>query len=388
LIFASTDTFADVTGLIAESTAPSIRLGGVKVYPGLAITEKNDSNIHLSDSNKVSSGITVLNPSVLFQQKQDADTYALSYNLDAGYFDKSSADNYVDQALVGITDFSISTGTGLRFIPEYKLGHDQVGSTYGANTTPNTWQNTGIAGQLILGSQDAPAGFVFDLSYQDREYQNNQAVTFAYNKIINSVGATFNLRMSPQITSFFQVTGTGYSYKDSTTGSFLNNNEQRYMFGATWDKTAQTKGSIKIGDLQKQFDSSAQSTSNFISWEGNVRWSPREFIRLDLVTSKNPFESTLNTSVFELITDNSINITYDLSSLTSLHVTAGNMVEEFIAATPNRKDTSNRYALKVDYQIESWLNAAIEYTNTEKTSTDPNVGYHRDIIMVSLRTQL
>jgi hypothetical protein len=69
-------------------------------------------------------------------------------------------------------------------------------------------------------------------------------------------------------------------------------------------------------------------------------------------------------------------------------VTAGNMVEEFIAATPNRKDTSNRYALKVDYQIESWLNAGIEYTNTEKTSTDPNVGYHRDIIMVSLRTQL
>jgi hypothetical protein len=388
LLNASTETFADVNDLLADSAAPSIFLGGVKTYPGMAIIEKNDSNIHLSDINKVSSTITVLSPSVLFQQKQDANTYALSYNLDAGYFAQSSADDYVDQYLIGVTDFSFSPSTDLRFIPEYQLGHDQVGSTYGANTTPNIWQNAGISGQFKLGSEESPASIVIDLAYQNRDYQNNQAVTFAYNKIINTVGATFNYRLAPKITGFFLASETAFTYKDSATASNLNNNEQRYMLGATWDKTAQTKGSFKIGDLQKQFDSSAQSTSNFISWEGNIRWSPREFIRVDLDTSKTPLESTLTTSNFELITDNSINFSYDFSSLTSLQATMGNMVEEFAASSPYRKDTSNRYTLKADYKIESWLNGAVEYTNTVKTSTDPNAGFQRDVIMISVRSLL
>jgi hypothetical protein len=388
LLYASTEAFADVNDLIAESEAPSIRLGGVKAYPGLAIIEKNDTNIHLSDISKVSSTVTVLSPSVLFQQKQDANTYALSYNLDAGYFAQSATDNYVDQDLLGVTDFSLSTRAGLRFVPEYKLGHDPVGSTYGANITPNTWQNSGIAGQFNFGSEDAPAGFAIDLAYQDREYQNNQAVTFAYNKIINNAGGTFNYRLAPKLTSFFQVSDTSFVYKDSATASNLNSREQRYMLGVTWDKTVQTKGSFKIGDLQKQFASSSRPTSNLISWEGNVRWSPREFIRVDLDTSKTPLESTLTTSSFELITDNSVTIGYDLSSLTSLQAVIGNMVEEFIAANPYRKDTSNRYSIKADYKIESWLSWGVEYTNSIKTSTDPNVGYHRDVIMISLRTQL
>jgi hypothetical protein len=71
-----------------------------------------------------------------------------------------------------------------------------------------------------------------------------------------------------------------------------------------------------------------------------------------------------------------------------LQAVFGNTVEDFIAANPSRKDTSNRYTLQVDYKIKSWLNGSVEYTNKIKTSTDPNVGYHRDVIMVSLRTQL
>jgi hypothetical protein len=213
-------------------------------------------------------------------------------------------------------------------------------------------------------------------------------VTYAYNKTINDVGVTFNYRLAPKVISFIEVSDTTFAYKDSGISANLNSNEQRYMLGATWEKTVQTKGSLKIGDLQKQFNSSAQSSYSFASWEGNVQWSPIELIRVGFDTAKGPFESTWATSSFELITNNSINVAYDLTALTSVQANVGNVVEEFVSASPYRKDTTDLFGFKLDYKIQNWLIAGVEYTNSKKTSTDSTVGYNRDVIMLSLRTQL
>lgn len=382
-----------------ESTAPSFNLGGVKVYPGLGIAEKSDSNIHISDANKQSSMITVVSPSVLFSAKQDADKYSLSYTADLGRYDQSSSDNYNDQDLLADANVSFSTRTSIRFTPDYKLGHDPVGSTYGANSTPNTWQNAGAKGVFKYGAEDAPAGFELDAGYIDLEYQDNPTVTYAYNRFISNGGAIFNYRVAPKVTTFVQINDTSLAYKDSGTASQLNSTEQGYMLGATWEKTAQSSGSIKVGGLQKQFNSSSQSSFNLPSWEGAIKWSPVEYIKVELMSAKYPVEATwLNntgTSLvgsFELVTKNSLDLAYDLTELTSVHVNAGNYSENFVGfvvgSDTSRTDVTNSFGIKAEYKIQSWLISSLEYTNAVKSSTDSIYSYNRDIVILSIRTQM
>lgn len=367
------------------SSAPAIGMGGgVTAYPGLSIVEKSDSNIFSSNANKRSSLVTVVTPSIMLQAKKAADAYSLTYNAAIGNYSHSSPDNYVDHNLLGAAELSVSTRASLKILPEYKVGHDDRGTTFGPGTaTPNTWHSTGISGSFSYGAEGARGSIVLDAGYQDRQYENNRVVTVAYDKTLSDLAGAFYFRMSPKISSFVQVTNTHIAYKD--VASTLNGDERRYLVGATWDATAQTSGSFKIGQLRKNFDLAARTDFTGTGWEGNVNWSPREFIRVDWITGRKPSEST-GVGNFVLVTNNMLDLGYDLTERTTLHFNAGKVTEDFKGN--GRSDDTRSYGLKVEYKLRSWLVGGVEYTDSVKTSTAPTSDYNRNVFTVSLRTRL
>lgn len=353
------------------------------IHFGLSIVEKSDSNILSSNANKRSSLVTLISPSVALRAWNKADAYSLAYRADVASYAKSSADNYVDQSFLGTAKLSLSTRALLNLSPEYKIGHDDRGSTYGIGTlVPNTWHSTGVAGSFIYGAEESRGRIVLDAGYQDRQYQNNRAVTTAYDKTLRDLGGALHLRTSPKIYTFVQVTDTHITYKDAA--STLNGDERRYLIGATWDATAQTSGSFKIGRLQKKFVSAARPTFRGTSWEGAVRWSPREFVRVDWVSGRKPSEST-GVGNFVLVTSNALDFGYDLSERTTLHVNAGKVKEDFAATA--RVDNTESYGLKAEYKLRSWLVGDVEYTDSVKKSTDPTARYNRNIFAISFRIE-
>ena len=367
-----------------DSSAPVIRLGGVTAHPGLSIVEKSDSNIFSSNANKRSSLITVISPSVVLQAKKDADAYSLAYRADVANYAQSSVDNYVDQSLLGDAELSFSTRATLKLSPEYKIGHDDRGSTFGPGTLePSTWHSTGIAGSFSYGAEESRGRIVVDAGYQDRQYENNRVVTIAYDKTLRDLAGAFYFRMSPKISTFVQVTDTHIAYKDIA--STLNGDERRYLVGATWDATAQTSGSFKLGQLQKKFNSGARTNFTGTGWEGSVRWSPREFVRMDWVSGRKSSEST-GVGNFVLVTNNMLDFGYDLSERTTLHFNAGKVTEDFKGTA--RTDNTESFGLKAEYKLRSWLLGGVEYTDSVKTSTDPTANYNRNIFAVSIRSKL
>lgn len=366
-----------------DSSAPAIRLGGVTAYPGLSIVEKSDSNIFSSNVNKQSSLVTVISPSVVFQAKKGADAYSLAYLAGVGRYAQSSADNYVDQSFLGAAELSLSTRAILHLSPEYKIGHDDRGSTFGPGTaTPNTWHNTGVAGTFIYGAEESRGRIVLDAGYQERRYQNNRVVTTAYDKNLRDLAGAFHFRVLPKTSIFVQVTDTRIDYKDAA--STLNGSEQRYLIGATWDATVQTSGSFKIGQLRKEFDI-VHPAFNGTSWEGSVRWSPREFARVDWVSGRKSSEST-GVGDFVLVTNNMLDFSYDLNERTTLHFNAAKVTEDFSGTA--RADDTKSYGLKAEYKLRSWLVGGVEYTDSIKTSTVPASDYNRNVFAVSIRSEL
>ena len=86
-----------------------------------------------------------------------------------------------------------------------------------------------------------------------------------------------------------EARATNLDYKLS--GSTLSGDETRYFVGATWEAMAATTGTVKLGQLKKDYDSSRPSYSEF-AWEGLVTWMPRTYSKLDFYSSRQPMEST------------------------------------------------------------------------------------------------
>ena len=370
-----------------DTEAPVIRAGAVDIYPGFGLVERHNDNLFRSDANKRSSFITVASPNVLMAAKSGANEYSLSYGADIGRYASSSVDNYDDHALTAQAELAFSTRATLTLTPQFRIGHDDRGSTYAiATPTPNTWHSKGIFGSFKYGSEGAMGRIVVDASAVETTYQNNRAATAAFDKTVNSLGGTFYYRLAPATYTFAQLSTTSFEYKDPT--STLDGDEQRAMLGVEWKATAQTSGSFKIGQLWKNFDSATRKDFSGTSWEGSVRWSPRSFMRLDLVTGRRSSESTgIGNLVW--VTSHFADLSYDLSERATLHLVAAKLTEDFIQA--GRKDETPSYGLRADYKLRKWLTLGAEYIRAVKSSTgwtgvDPE--YHNNIYAVYLRTEL
>lgn len=369
-----------------DSDAPVLRAGGVEIYPGIALVEKRNDNLYRSDIGKQSSWITVLSPSVLMQAKSGANIYSLAYDADLARYAQSPVDNYDDQNLAANAELAFSSRATLTLTPQLKLGHDDRGSTYSAPTaTPNKWDNTGLAGSFTYGSEESIGRIQLDADAYSIRYRNNRAVTSVLDRDVKDVGGTFYYRASPKVYTFVQLTDTRITYTDLA--ATLSGKEQRIMLGATWKATAQTSGSFKVGQLRKNFDSAARTDFSGTSWEGSVRWSPREFARVDWTTGRKSTEST-GVGDFVLLTSNALDLGYDLSERTSLHLNAAWLTEDF--ARSGRSDSTRSYGLKADYKLRKWLVLGAEYSHAVKTSvgfTGVSPNYTGNIVGVSIRTE-
>ncbi len=369
------------------SDAPVLRSGGVDIYPGFALAEKSNDNLFKSDIRKKSSMITVLSPSVLMQAQSGANIYSLAYKADLARYAQSTADNYDDQNLSANAELAFSSRATLLITPQLKLGHDDRGSTYSAPTaTPNKWDNTGLAGSFTYGSEESIGRIQLDADAYSIRYRNNRTVTSVFDRDMSDVGGTFYYRVSPKVYAFAQLTDTRISYVD--TAATLSGKEQRILLGATWKATAQTSGSFKAGQLHKKFDFAGRPDFTGTSWEGSVRWSPREFARVDWITGRKSTEST-GVGDFVWLTNNALDLGYDLSEQTTLHLNAGWLTEDF--AQSGRSDSTNFYGFKADYRLRKWLVLGAEYSHAVKTSTgftgvSPN--YTGNIFGVSIRSEL
>lgn len=382
-----------------NSSAPVIHLGGASLFPGLSVVESSNSNLFRSDAYKISSLITVASPSVLLQAYKGADEYSLAYNADVGRYAQSSSDNYVDQDLLGTAKLAFSTRASLQLSPELKAGHDERGSTYGGisttgllTATPNTYHKTGGAGTFTYGADGSRGRIELSEDYRDVQYRNSRNFTAGLDKTLNDLSGTFYYRVSPKVSTFVQISDTRIAYKDTSTT--LSGSERDYLLGATWEATAQTTGKFKIGQLQKNFDLASRTTFKGVSWEGDIRWNPREFVYVDWVTGRKSYEST-GIGNFVLTTNNSLDFGYDLNAVTRLHLNLAKVTEEFVG-TP-RYDSTPTYGLKAEYKLRKWLVAAAEYDKNVKTSTgyaglggyigaSPN--YTQNIFLVSIRSVL
>ncbi|NOU01316.1 MAG: outer membrane beta-barrel protein [Gallionella sp.] len=389
-----------------DSAVPVFHFGGLSAYPGLGVVLKHDSNIfRVSDSStsliqkKTASTITVISPSVSVHTNKDIYAYSLDYIASIGRYSNSSADNYTDQSFLGYAEIGLSTRSTLKITPEYLIGHDDRGAitssaAFSATPVPSKWTSTRVSSSLAYGADEARGKALLEVGYNEQQYQNNRDTTKDYDKSLTNLGGTFYFRVQPKTWLLVNAKHTNISYKSGTFLSSLSNtlqpslsgSEQRIMAGLKWEVTAQSSGEVKLGQMQKNFDSATYATNNSISWEGDVSWNPVGFVEVDFFTSKRPNETALHGSRTILVSTTGANVAYDLNDRVTLLASAYHLNEDFVGVS--RVDNTNNFGLKAEYKFRSWLVGEAEYTNSAKTSNAPQSDYKRNILMFGLRSVL
>jgi hypothetical protein len=223
-----------------------------------------------------------------------------------------------------------------------------------------------------------------EAGYRDLTYKNNRAVTAPFDHETTYAGGAFYWRFMPKTSLLFQARFTDIDYPSSDQSS----TERLLAVGITWDATAQTSGTIRVGQERKEFDAPGQEGFRGLAWEATIRWSPRTYSFVDVTTAQHTSESTgfgdftLSRVIFGQWTHN-------WTSRMQSTVRLGFRNDDYRGATTDTRDEDTTTAgAGLQYQFRRWLRFEGRYDHVRRSSNIPIEDYNRNIFMFTVGASL
>lgn len=356
---------------------------GIFVYPTAFLGIGHNDNVLGTQSDKVSSSITNLQPEVVAELKRNGDRYTASYAGNYGAYGSSGGDDFAhhDVQLAGDNYFTSRARMG--WLLGYQQETDPRGSTdRSISARPDRWHAPMLRGRFIYGGEKATGRLEGDIQRMQKRYDNNRDFTAASDLDMTELAGRFYYRVSPRTLVLAEIRNNDIKY---VTNTLANSVEQRLYIGATWEATAATTGIFKLGQLRKNFEDGSRDDFSGFSWEGIIRWQPTRFSVVDIETSK----STADPTGFGNYTVNSgLNAVWQhkWTSYVTSKVVLGSLKADYNGA--ERVDTTRRYGLGVSYDVLRWLSIGADWGHTDRSSTDNTFDFKRNVVMLTIEATL
>ena len=371
----------------------SIDLGGGKLIPQLSVSTKHDDNIFSQATGEESDTITNLKPSVQWLQERDSTSLAITYTGDYGLYWDSNDDDYEDHTLSFDASFAASEYVRAEVGASYGWLHDNrgEGSSEGTNALsrgePDEYEISSISADIDFGRESAMFGFRLMASQDDIQYQNNRNETVFRDRDESSIAGRLYGKLSGGKTKLFvQVSEKDITYdEDPLLGGKLDNDESGYSVGVEWEATAKTSGSIRIGEVDKEFDSAARGGDSLNIWEASVTWSPRTYSHLILSSAKTPRESNGTGSYIEA-RDTSVTWLHSWSDLVSTTATIADGTDSYYGDA--REDDRTTYSISASYDWKRWITVGASYSFQDRDSNDSTFDYDKSVFSVNVDMSL
>jgi hypothetical protein len=191
-------------------------------------------------------------------------------------------------------------------------------------------------------------------------------------------GGAFYWRVMPRTYVMMEARETRVRY--DLPDSPLSANERRYYAGVTWEATAATTGTVKVGQLKRDFRDPAQTDFSGTSWEAIVNWAPRTYSRFDFYSARQTNEST-GLGSFILTSLAGATWTHAWTSYVTTTFDARFQKDDYQGF--DRIDKTTILGLKADYRFRRWLTVGAEYTHTSRDSSIGIVEYEKNLFLVT-----
>ncbi|MFV8818161.1 outer membrane beta-barrel protein [Haliea sp. E17] len=378
--------------------------GPLSLEPLLRSEAAYDDNLYYSPENTVDSWVSRVMPSVEGVIKLPDAEYTLGYQGEYGRFLESSDDNYEDHTFDATANLALAHRHRLMLSGSYALKHQgrgegltqgfdpETGDFQGFDpdgepvSSPDKFNVSRVAADYYFGALDSGNRLKFSLSGRQSEYTNHRSRTRYRDHENMGAGLTFYHQVMPATSLLLEVRGNDISYGDTYPDTAtLDSREVRYLAGAIWDITGTTSGTVKFGQVQKNF--SAESRENFsgLDWEIDLNWEPRSYSQFEFSAGRSEEETYGEGDFIDTMTY-SLGWNHGWSDLLQSNISVSYSQETYHGI--DRDQDVVDYSLGLSYQWRHWL--AFEL-GADYSDSDSNVDwlvYDQNIIRLGATLSL
>jgi polysaccharide biosynthesis protein VpsM len=353
---------------------------GLTATPTLGVDVRYDDNIYQTGENQESSWVTSISPGVMFEAIHGRSVYQLGYSFNSDFYDVSGQDGNTDHHLNGAASFGFNRSNRLALNASYDRV-ENVGNTAVIGVS-DQFETTRLEAIYGLG---APSGAMnVDLGVNQELFRSLNSGSANAEREYDKPGATATLyyRLSPKTRALVEYGYDSYEYVQST--SELDSKQDAYSLGLTWTATAQTVGTVKIGQQQRDFDDDRLDDTDEASWTADITWEPSPRDTVLLFTTKGIEDGNVE------LTENAVNAArygvewshqLDPRMYTTLSYNYGD--EEYLGAS-GREDDVMTYGASISFDLRRWMTLGLGYRYLDR---DSNIGartYDQNVFMLNM----
>lgn len=364
----------------SESGPASVQLADTPLFvtPYIGVGIGHDDNLFLSNTNKKSSNLVVTSPGLKIDARGPGLVFQSRLQAQLGHYSDSTDDDYQDYLASNQLDLALSHRQFLRLGYDFIRGHDPRGSTdRPISSRPDKYQLITPSALYAFGAPGAQGRIELYITDGYKTYMNNRSTTAASDRDTRDMGGAFYWRVMPKTYVLVDLRDTDIDYRQP--GSLFSSEEKRYLVGVTWEATAATSGTLKVGRLKKEFDSGKPSFSG-TGWEGTISWAPRTYSTFDFYTARTTNEST---GLGDFILSDIYGVAWNHSwnSLVTTGVNLRHQRDEYQGF--DRNDETTSLGLRVGYRFRRWLTLGAEYTRTNRSSNQSTFEYDKNLYLLT-----
>lgn len=379
--------------ILAASSGPAlafepadIRLGDMTLTPSLRLSEAYDDNFRATRDGE-SSWITTIEPTFVLGAQDRLNTYELSYSFNTQLFHSSHRDDHTDHHLSADAHMEFDSRNRL----DLSAGYDKVEET--ADTTEPTendkYHNADIGAIYGFGAESARMQLELGARHEHRRYDNSGDLNADRDHDTDTLTGTAYIRLAPKTRALFEAEASDFRYR---TNHSLDSISLAYLAGVTWDATARTSGSLKVGRERKNFDATTDIRGRRLNdpsenvWELGVTWKPLTYSRVELSTSQQ-IEEGSDRENFIRTRRTALDWNHHWKTYVSTELSLWHTDERYDNAI-ERHDKTDGAGVALNYDLRRWLSVGLGYQYTDRSSTLAEKTYDRNLYQATVKVSL
>lgn len=354
--------------------------------PSLIIEQLYTDNLTYSETDRISTWGTLLSPSIELGLQKSSKTATLNYQVHRAEYFGTSSDDFLNHQIQGKLKFQASQRTNMQFFALYGKKHEERGTGYSIGSANKLSQNDRFreyhTGTVInYGSPQSIGRIEFKLNAHAARLDNRDSAAQFANQNNFHGSLAFFYKFKTNTSLFIEANSTKNKFTLLSGKNSLNNLDTRVYAGTSWDATALTTGTFKLGLSHKDFSNKEKGSASGFVWDLGVRWHPIQTTWFDVATQSLTEETAGNGDYVET-TKISSTVTHQWQQLiqTSLNIGA---VKNTYQPTDQEQGTWHIQA-EFNYQIHHRIKIGASITHEERLSTKSGHDFQRNIAKLSL----
>jgi hypothetical protein len=376
----------------------SLDVGIFEVIPELALDQRYDDNVFSQAEDEVHSWVTVVAPSIQAQADLGSVAIDLEFQHLSGIYDRTNADNYHDNYVSTTLGWELNHRNQLDLTASYNDSHEDRGTGFSQGTAileidePDTFEEVTFDAKYTYGSESSRGRLVLNVTNYEKEFTNHRDSTRGRDRDDITGATTFYWRVGGRTNVLAELKKTDVDYVNDPadlvdTFDSLDSDLTKYLVGVTWEATAKTEGSIKVGQAKKDFDDSDREDFSDSSWEVDIQWAPKTYSIFSLNSAREARETNGIGSFIDAKTYG-VAWQHGWSSRLSSSLFFNYEEETYKEDADGRKDELAAFGVRIDYSMRRWLGLGLTVGYADKDSNIDTFDYSRNQVTFHLLMNL